>query len=275
MLKFGKEGDGEGELRMAAGIAVCSTGDIAITDITSKDRRAYLFSKDGEFEFRFKSTNPGCKFRHIENVAVTADNHVFFTDQSTDIKIFHVNGSFVTSFSTLAPNEKPVPRVNSFALGITVSNQNEIIVGDRDRKCITIHTQDGAFIQKIPSPIIPFFLATNSHLIIISDWVARKVIGMTRDGRVEFTIDRFVVDGEGGSPQGITCDSNDDVYIAVSEVDESNGKVNRNTGHIHQYNSNGVFIRCIIRDLYDPRGLAMSNGKLYIANCTSILVYGQ
>ena len=31
---FGKEGDGEGELKWAHGIPVCSTGDIAITDTT-------------------------------------------------------------------------------------------------------------------------------------------------------------------------------------------------------------------------------------------------
>ena len=98
---------------------------------------------------------------------------------------------------------------------------------------------------------------------------------MTRDGRVVFTLDRFVVNGEIGEANGIACDSNDDVYIAVKKVDESDGKAYVNTGHIHQYDSNGVFTRCIIRDLYFPRGLAMSNDKLFIANDTSILVYGK
>ena len=271
--RFGDKGDGEGQLRQAAGIAVCSTGDVAVTEFDLE--RAYLFNKNGEYKLTFKSTNPAVKLLYPENVAVTSNDHVVITDESTDIKIFHVNGSFVKSFSTLAPGEKAVPRVKSFALGITVSNQNEIIVGDYDRQCITIHTQSGVYIKKLPTPIIPWYLATNSHLIIISDWKARKVIGMTRDGRVMFTLDRFVVNGEGGEPDGITCDSNDDVYIVVRKVDESTGNAYFNTGHIHQYDSNGVFTRCIIRDLYFPCGLAMSNGKLYVANLTSILVYGQ
>ena len=278
--RFGDEGDGEGQLRRADGIAVCSTGDVAITDTTvgrADDNRVFVFSSEGEYKHTVKShpTNPAGKLLYPARVAVTSDNHVVITDQSADIKIFHVNGSFVKSFSTLAPGENPVPKVKAFAVGIAVSNQNEIIVGDRNRQCITIHTHSSVFIKKLLTPIIPIYLATNSHLIIISDWMARKVIGMTRDGRVVFTLDRFVVNGEGGRPSGITCASNDDVYIAVKQVDESTGNAIYNTGHIHQYDSNGVFSRCIIRDLYSPRGLAMSNGKLFIANDTSILVYSQ
>ena len=276
--RFGEEGDGEGQLRLASGIAVCNTGDVAVVNQSIRnrdDRKVYLFNNGGEYKLAFKSTKPAGKLLYPDRVAVTSDNHVVITDQSADIKIFHVNGSFVKSFSTLAPGEKPVPKVEAFAMGIAVSNQNEIIVGDYDRQCIIIHTHSGAFIKKLLTPIIPWYLATNSHLIIISDWEARKVIGMTRDGKVMFTLDRFVVNGEGGVPDGITCDSNDDVYIAVRELNESAGNAYVNTGHIHQYNSNGVFTRCIIRDLYFPRGLAMSNGKLFIANDTSILVYGK
>ena len=88
-----------------------------------------------------------------------------------------------------------------------------------------------------------------------------------------FALDRFIVDGKVGLPQGITCDSNDDVYIAVRRVDE--GFAIANSGHIHHYDSNGIFTRCIIKDLYCPLGLDMSNGRLHIANTTSILVYGQ
>ena len=278
--RFGDEGDGEGQLILAAGIAVCSTGDVAITATTgcrAADNRVFVFSSEGEYKHTVKShpTNPAGKLLYPVRVAVTSDNNVVITDQSTNIKIFHVNGSFVKSFSTLAPGEKSVPRVKAFAIGIAVSNQNEIMVGDRDRQCITIHTHSGVFIKKLLTPIIPFYFATNSHLIIISDWKARKVIGMTRDEEVVFTLDRFVVNGEGGVPDGITCDSNDDVYIAVKKVNESTGYGIANTGHIHQYDRNGVFIRCIIRDLYCPHGLAMSKGKLYIANDTSILVYSQ
>ena len=278
--RFGEEGDGEGQLRMAAGIAVCSTGDVAITDNTvdrAADNKVFVFSRTGEYKHTIKShpTNPAGKLLYPFSVAVTSDNRVVITDQSTYINIFHVNGSFVNSFSTLAPGEKPVPRVNGSGFGIALSNKNEIIVGDYDRQCITIHTQSGVFIKKVPTSIIPWHLATNSHLIIISDWEARKVIGMTRDGKVVFTLDTFLVDGKVGLPDGITCDSNDDVYIAVREVDESTGNAYVNTGHIHQYDSNGVFTRCIIRDLYFPRGLTLSKGKLYVANDKSILVYGQ
>ena len=229
----------------------------------------------GKYKHTLKShpTNPAGKLLFPYSIAVISNTWITITDQSTDIKIFDVDGSFVNSFSTPAPGEKPVPGVTAFAVGIAVSNQDEIIVGDWDRKCITIHAQSGVFIKKIPIPTIPFFLATNSHLIVISDWKAMKVIGMTRDGTVMFTLDKFVVNGEVGGPNGITCDSNDDVYIAVTRVDE--GSVIANSGHIHQYDTNGTFTRCIIRDLYCPFGLAMSKDRLYITNSTSIVVYGQ
>ena len=237
----------------------------------------HLIKGEYKHKVKFHPTNRAGKLLYPFSVAVVSNRptQIAITDHSTDIKIFNVNGSFVNSFSTLAPSEKPVPWVRGFAISITLSNQNDIIVGDGDRKCITIHTQSGVFIRKIPIPIIPIFLATNSHLIIISDWMARKVIGMTRDGRVMFTLDTFVVNGKGGMPSGITCDSNDDVYIAVVHLNESTGCAFHNTGHIHQYDNNGTFIKCVIRDLYIPYDLAMSKGKLYIANKTSILVYSQ
>ena len=109
--RFGDEGDGEGQLRRAVGIAVCSTGDVAIADSRMRSPRAYLFTKDGEYKLTFKTTNPAGKLLYPAKVAVTSDNHVVITDQSTDTKFFHVNGSFVKSFSTLAPGEQPVPRV--------------------------------------------------------------------------------------------------------------------------------------------------------------------
>ena len=158
--KFGEEGDGEGQLRRATGIAVCSTGDVAITDTTrgrAADNRAFVFSSKGEYKHTLKSrpTNPAGKLLFPTCVAVVSNTQIAITDNSTDIKIFHVNGSFLKSFSTLAPSEQPVPRVKAFAMGIAVSNQNEIIVGDWDRKCITIQAQPGVFIKIISIPIIP------------------------------------------------------------------------------------------------------------------------
>ena len=272
ILEFCKKRNG-GKLRQAHGLAVCSTGDIAVLSFGMRTS-ASLFTKNGEYKLTLKSSNPEGKLYHPRFVAVTSNNNIVITDldQSTGIKIFDVNGSFVRSFSTLPPGEK----TGSSVLSIGVSNQDEIIVGDWNNQCITIHTQSGTLIKKTHTPLKPTNLATNSHLIIISDWMTRKAKGMTRDGRVVFTIDRFKVDGKEGGPDGITCDSNDDLFIAVMQVmDESDSSWYLNTGHIHQYDSNGTFTRCIIRDLYCPIGLAMYNGKLYIANDKSILVYCQ
>ena len=280
ILEFCKKRGGK-KLSGAHRIAVCSTGDIAATDHTVRKPSAYLFNKDGKCKFTLKTTNPEGKLKLPCDVAVTSNNIIFITDINLStgkscIKIFDVNGSFVKSFSTRAPNEPEwVPSNKGCKLRITVSNQDEVVVGDWDRKVITIHTQSGEFIKKIATPFEIWYLTTNSHLIIFSDPYARKVVGMTREGRVMFTIDRFAVDGEAGLPEGITCDSNDDMYIAVMQVDEGGEGSEHNTGHIHQYDSNGLFTKCIIRGLYHPYGLAMSNGKLHIANCKSILVYGQ
>ena len=43
--RFGEEGDREGQLRKATGIAVCSIGDVAITDRgRPADNRVFVFS---------------------------------------------------------------------------------------------------------------------------------------------------------------------------------------------------------------------------------------
>ena len=124
---------------------------LGLHNITPRDfevSRVYLFNKGGEYKLTFKSTDPAGKFLFLSGITVSSVNQIVITDFSTDVKIFDVNGSFINSFSTLAPGEQPIPRVTGFAAGITVNNQNEIRIGDWDRKCITIHTQSGKLIAK-------------------------------------------------------------------------------------------------------------------------------
>ena len=134
--------------------------------------------------------------------------------------------------------------------------------------------------RKIKLDLEPIYLSTSrqGHILLTGRKVKGKpqvVKALTISGQEVYTLDAFMVDGKVGGPQGSVCDELGYVYIAVMEHDESNGNVNLESGHIHQYDYRGNFMKCIIQGIYHPQGLAMSKSgsDLYVANEKSVLKY--
>ncbi|XP_072049255.1 uncharacterized protein [Amphiura filiformis] len=271
---FGQEGDDLGQFREANGIAPCHTGDIVITNLNlyTNSSEIYYFTNDGLYITTLLHNND--ELVHPWDVAFTTQGQLVVTDQSKNVKMYDVNSNTMFSFSTLSPDEDPSTEVTTS--GVAVTPMDDIIVGDSSRKVVTIHSKAGAWEpRKITVPINPVYVASNNRRsILISDWTERKVIAMNFHGETLYNIDDFKVEGHVSAPMGLACDIDCNVYIAVIKYNETTGKVIAGTGHIHQYDNKGTFIRCIAKGLYVPRGVALSNqGSLYVANETSILIY--
>ena len=76
--KFGREGQGKGELRFAKGVATTKEGMIAIADDTN--RRVTIFERDGRFQFTLtaESRRYGNLMHVPSDVAVTKTGETSF-----------------------------------------------------------------------------------------------------------------------------------------------------------------------------------------------------
>ena len=195
-------------------------------------------------------------------------------------KIFNIHGSYIRSINTLTPEEDPSTWVNNH-MKVSVTCNNEIIIANSHNWILTVHREiDRWQPRKIKLDVQPIFLSTNrlGHILVTGRKVKGKpqvVKALTTSGQEVYTIDAFMVDGKVGCPTGLVCDERGCVYIAVMRFNEKTGNVFLDTGHVHQYDHRGTFIKCIIQGIYRPFGLAMSKSgsDLYVANYKSVLKY--
>ncbi|XP_072043534.1 uncharacterized protein [Amphiura filiformis] len=275
MQTFGQEGDKDGEFRKANSIAVCKNGDMVVTDYGTSINRAYMFNSNGTYKFTFQShpTNPKGKLLFPSRVAVTPGGDVVISDQSNLVKIFSVSGDYLKSLSTVTAECNNSTKYQTW--GVAISPSGVVYGGDIYRKVITVHDMDRQQpIKKLSVHIKPYHLSSDpDNNIWVSDWDTRQVIRYSDSGVELCRIKSFIVDNEAGLPRCAVYGKGL-LYIVVMEVDEKNQYI-WNTGHIHQYTRDGRFQMCIIKGMYAPEGIAMSNGKIYVANEKSVLVYEQ
>ncbi|XP_072043544.1 uncharacterized protein [Amphiura filiformis] len=278
MQTFGQEGDKDGEFRRALGIAVCKNGDIVVTNVNlaMQTSQAYMFNSNGTYKFTFQShpTNPEGKLLYPKRVAVTPGGDIVISDQSNLVKLFSVSGDYLKSLSTVTAECNNSTKYDT--CGVAIFPSGVVYVGDLDRQVITVHDMDRQQpIKKLSVDIKPWYISSDpDNNIWVSDWQTRQVIRYSDSGVELCRIKSFIVDNEAGQPRGAVYGKGS-VYIAVIEANEKTGGAFANTGHIHQYTMNGQFQRCIIKGMYAPCGIAMSNGKIYVANRKSVLVYEQ
>ena len=251
-----KEIECSGEVGWVKRVAICNDDNIAVVGRGG----AYLLHNK-QYQRITSPDNKEAKLIKPTDVAVTPKNNIIIiTDTSKYIKLFHPDGQYMRSICTLTQDENPDTKVDTWC--VAVSSQGFIMVGDIERRLITIHSEsDNSFYKSIKTRIEPLSIAVTSQLnILVSNWQESKVIAYNMEtGGVEFVIGRWKLAGESedAHPMGLACDTEGKVYIVVRTYD---------TGHVHVYNEQGQYPQCIVKGLYCPQGLAWYNNSLYIAD---------
>ena len=138
-----------------------------------------------------------------------------------------------------------------------------------------MHKKERQQPEKLKISADPWHLACDRDgNIWASDWLQKKVVKIDDNGNELVKISKLRVDGEACWPVGMAC-KDDKLYIVVRQIDESTNKYIAYKGHIHQYSLKGEYQSCVIQGIEAPRGIAIANGKLYVANTKSVWVYSQ
>lgn len=253
------------DFKCALGVAACPNGDIVLADEGHK--RVVIFGLDGEFKQKLqdpkKSRGSGDDQPQPCGVAVNSLGHCIVVDKTKSVKVYDDKGKYVDEFDI------DIRRGQSGkAVCVAVDAKDRILIGDKSRSLLTIHSPDGTLIERLELNLNPWFLAVNSReQIIICDFDAGKIVAIDYSGAIQFTMET-IVDGNRIRAAGICCDSNDDIFVSLHSGDE------KGSYPICQYNPRGKFLGCVATGLYNPLGLAFTaDGKLAIADTSSVKLY--
>ncbi|XP_038062896.1 uncharacterized protein LOC119733388 [Patiria miniata] len=259
--EFGRKGTGSGVFRGAYGIAARQPDEIAVADINNKC--VVICSIDGNQ----KSTIP-MQGRPLGIAATRVDNRLVVVEQSAPhVKVFNSDNTLAYKFPTVPPSEVGKTAVD--LKSVAVKNDGTIAVGDVARMVLTVHSPtDGELLHTIPVKIKPYFLAFDSNdRAIISDYKSQTVDIAGCNGTTKRTF-KPTINGQPVKYCNGVCTDGSGIYVAMP-----NGEHN---GHIHNYDLQGGFLKCIAQGLDWPYGIMLtSDGQLAVADRSSVKMYDQ
>ncbi|XP_038053517.1 E3 ubiquitin-protein ligase TRIM71-like [Patiria miniata] len=255
--EFGEEGPEDGQFQFAAGVACLSNGDIAVTDIDKKE--CTLFTSTGKYKTRVGRE----KLNKPIGIAVTCDDQLLVTDEKY-VKVFNSNLEFLRQF---APSHHDTGDTSESRLTVIAVVKNRIAVTDRGRQLVSLHQLDGSLITTVPNDLARAGLAVGiNERLIFTNFVESKLICTTRTEDEVFNI-HTSLDGQAVTPVSVCCDDAGDIYMSVYyESDESGG--------VHHYSPDGVFLGRVARGLHSPCGLTFApSGDLVVADEVSVKIF--
>lgn len=185
-------------------------------------------------------------------VTVNKNDELIVRDRGA-VKIFNRNYQLLHQFN---PGSKPSC--------IAVDDNNQIAVGHKDKAEISLHKPDGSLIRRLPAPGIGGYLTTYKQRLIYTNWNHNKLVSVTYNGEMVFSVDI----NQSGGPLGVCCDKDGSIYVAVRRGPYYS------PGDIHHYSPDGKYIGCIIKGCDDPYGLTFTPaGDLVVATSYSVQIY--
>ncbi|XP_038062666.1 E3 ubiquitin-protein ligase TRIM56-like isoform X2 [Patiria miniata] len=259
--EFGRKGSGPGKFDMARGVAASQPDEIAVADYCNK--RVVICTIDGNQ----KSTIPLQGFPR--SIAAThIDNRLVVVEEgASHVKVFKSDNTLAYEFPTVPPSEVGKTAVD--LKSVAVKNDGTIAVGDVARMVLTVHSPtDGELLHTIPVKIRPYSLAFDSNAqVIISDYTSHTVDIAGDNGTSKCTI-KPTINGQPVKQCNGVCTDSTGIYVAMHKGD--------NTGHIHHYDPQGGFLKCIARGLHYPKGITFtSDGQLAVADYYRVKMYHQ
>ncbi|MBS1812572.1 MAG: 6-bladed beta-propeller [Acidobacteria bacterium] len=144
LLKFGKQGAGDGELNNPVNAVVNAAGSIIVAD--SLNHRIEVFDASGNFLRKFGQlgTNDG-EFNQPFDVAVNAAGSIIVADNvNSRIQVFDANGNFLFKFGQAGSGDGEM--INP--TGVAVNAAGNIIVADHGNNRIEVFDANGNFLRK-------------------------------------------------------------------------------------------------------------------------------
>ena len=217
-------------MRYISRVSICSNGNIAIISFDE----AYLY--DGTSFHKLTSPDSDeAKLIKPKDVAVTTNNVLVITDTSRYVKLFQSDGQYVRSICTLKEDENPDTKVVTRC--VAVSSHGHIVVGDWERALVTVHSEiDGSYCKGIKTLKFPLYIAiTSKYNILVCNHYNKVAAYNMETGSEVFVIDTWKLDVLSGysemesplgyvKPCGLSCDTEDNIYIAVITRARGNGQ---------------------------------------------------
>ena len=195
-------------------------------------------------------------------------NQLVIVDQTNSVKMYNRNGNKMFEFHTVPHSEVGKTPVYLWSVAVI---KDTIMVGDWKRSVITKHrSSDGSLIDTVTVQTQPYYLAIDSKdRVVVSGSIQPQVDIVGVDGGTLVSINPKINSQPVHHCRGVCCDSSA-IYIAVHNVD-------CNTGHIHQYDTQGRFLSCIAQGLFLPRGISLTSDgqQLAVADYKSVKIYNK
>ncbi|XP_071789126.1 E3 ubiquitin-protein ligase TRIM56-like [Asterias amurensis] len=276
--EFGKRGTGDGEFMEARGITAYSNSDLAIAD--PFNGKITILDCKGQYKssIRGVAENPDGQLQRPCDIATDRDDLLMVVDSPT-VKVFNKQRKLIYQFipgettSTLkngikngnAETEEPESDLRCIAVDI----KNQIAVGDKGKRLISLHNVDGSLIKTVPAEMISKHLTFGStERLIYTNLQARMLLASDFKGQEVFAIHTMSEENPEYEPTGVCCDSSGDIYIAVHSM------VKGHKGEIHHFSPKGEHIACIVRGLNAPYGITFTpDGDLAVADVHNVKIF--
>ena len=290
----------QGNLQQARGIAVFENGCIAIADEMQKCVLKYFLSVNGVTSTHLIRVGQSDM---EEQLGLREDDELRNDSWRNDdyhkyVSKVHTKDVAVTSRGRAVAIFMPKEYSNNLVIAAEGPNRYYTAISDsHDCTCVTAdssgliytgHNGYGGNIKIFAASTGKFVKRiSNDHMkdvrfIACTQNTPRKLLATHDDGLKMYDLEGKTlfhvnpsIGGTGGETAGkaaralgVTCDEDDNVYLAVSFIED-------NTGHIHKYSPTLVFQECIAQGLLQPQGMDYAKGCLYVANSDSFLVFRQ
>ncbi|XP_072016860.1 uncharacterized protein [Amphiura filiformis] len=258
---FGDKDDA-GKVSGAYGISTTPTGDIVVANWSSSaSSLVKVYNSDGKFKFNLDKQSC-CAW----NVAVSPDGKFYVSCYNVkNIRMFGSDGRYVSQFTAISPTGVASDAEGTDLRGLTINNKRQLLVGETNKKYISIHDLNGTHITSFHVSINPYFITTTSQgNIIVSLSGVSDVQLLDYSGTLQHTI-TAPTGVSSWWPTGVCCSMNDE--ICISNYGSPSG--------IYCFSSKGVYLRCLTQGINNPMGIALlqNDKKMAVAESSRVKIF--
>ena len=262
VLKFGKQGNGNGTFQFPGGIAIGRSNCLYVAD--TGNRLIQKFTAGGKFMSQFRIDVNGDNYSTLDLIVDEDSGLITCTEVSVDECAFATEGNKVLVFNLEGEIQKEyINNEMRLPVYIAVDSHGNLIIVDRTTKSVFVHDKQGNLINEIGQSegmMGPSYMCVQEDdSIIVSDTGNHCIKIFNSEGVLMHQIGSY---GNKNSqlsyPFGVACDGEN-----ILVVDSGNER-------IQVFKNDGTFVSMIEShsDPLDfPRGLAVTrDGYLYVTD---------